>query len=369
MRGYRLTTYHQWIEQEGVPLVRGHGVTDVRALELRPWPRLGAQGAYIDLMGMEGLTGMYVAEIPPGGVLNPEKHLYDELIYILSGHGTTKVWSGDREDQARVFEWQPGSLFAPPMNTSHQFFNVSGTEPARFLGVTIAPPIMDLFHNVPFIFNCDWVFDDRYDGRPDFFEVGERNFFEPGGVWLFETNFIPDVRSYDLKPGSKMGAGWGTVYQMDGNVLGGHITEWPVGRYRKAHYHGGGSIILVLNGKGYTLLWPSELGLRPFESEHGDQVVRVDWQEGSVYSPPSGWFHQHFNTSPGKVRQVALRLGSQRYGVYFHDIASREGVLRSTRDGGTLIEFEDEDPEIPRLYKEELASAGVDYEMEETPVF
>ncbi|MBM2812815.1 MAG: hypothetical protein HW416_3574 [Chloroflexi bacterium] len=31
--------------------------------------------------------------------------------------------------------------------------------------------------------------------------------------------------------------------------------------------------------------------------------------------------------------------------------------------GGTLIEYEDEDPEIRRLYKEELAKTGVAYQM------
>lgn len=65
MRGYRPTAYHQWIEEEGVPIERGHGVVDVRTLELGPWKRTGGSGAYVELVGMEGLTGMYVAEIPP----------------------------------------------------------------------------------------------------------------------------------------------------------------------------------------------------------------------------------------------------------------------------------------------------------------
>jgi hypothetical protein len=154
-------------------------------------------------------------------------------------------------------------------------------------------------------------------------------------------------------------------YQMAGNILVGHIAEWSVGRYRKAHYHGGGALILITRGNGYTLMWPRQAGLRPFESGRGDQVVKVPWQPGSVLSPPSEWFHQHFNLGSEKVRQVALRLGSKRYGVQFHDIHVREGMTVSTRDDGTLIEYEDEDPEVQRMYRKALSEAGVEYQMEE----
>jgi hypothetical protein len=227
---------------------------------------------------------------------------------------------------------------------------------------------MDVFHNPRFVFECDFTFDDRFDGRPDFFEQTEPAWFEPHRTWLWETTFIPDARGPVLKEGSHMGGGgWGMSYQMDGNILVGHIAEWSVGRYRKAHYHGGGAIVLITAGRGYTLLWPKELGTRPFESGHGSEVARVDWHEGSVVSPPSDWFHQHFNTGPTKVRQVALRLGSKRYGVQFHDIGVREGQQVSVRDNGTMIEYEDEDPEISRLYQAELAKAGVEYQMEPVP--
>jgi hypothetical protein len=53
----RETTYERWLQQEGLPVARGYSVADVRALELAPWPRRGGRGAYIQLDGMEGLTG------------------------------------------------------------------------------------------------------------------------------------------------------------------------------------------------------------------------------------------------------------------------------------------------------------------------
>jgi quercetin dioxygenase-like cupin family protein len=356
-RSLRISTWERYMESQGIPIIGGHGVTDVRGVSLAPWERMGGNGAFLELDGMEGVTGMYVVEIPPGGSLHPEHHVFDELIYILQGHGTTKVWNGRREDDgaATVFEWQEGTLFAPPMNTWHQMFNTSGTESAKLLAVVNAPPIVDLTHNVDFVFNCDYAFTDRFDGRPGFFEKNDRSFYEYAQVTLLETNLIPDARRVALDSHDQMGKGqWGLSYQMDGNVLVGHISDRPPGHWGKAHYHGGGAIILMLSGAGYTLLWPQEATMRPYENGHADMVERVDWREGSVISPPSGWFHQHFITSDVSVRQLALRMGSKVYGVKFHDIQVREGTHLSTSQGGTLIEYEDEDPEIKRQYERAL---------------
>jgi hypothetical protein len=367
------TTYEQWMRDEGLPVYRGHGVTDLRALDLGPWPRLGGRGAYLQLEGMEGLTGMYVGEIPAGAALTPEKHLYDELVYVLAGRGITQVWneSGPLPADAApasFFEWQAGSLFAPPLNCWHRLLNSAGGEPVRFLAVTSAPLVLDLFHNVDFVFNSDYRFADRYAGEADYFAVRERRFDEAGGVhiggWLWETNFIPDVPATPIDPRDAKGAGVrGTSYQMSGNVLVGHLGEWPVGRYHKAHHHAGGAIILIVRSRGYTLMWPQALGIHPYASGYGDEVVRVDWQEGSVLSPPSGWFHQHFNLGPVPARLVALRYGSRKYGVQFHDAQSRAGVHRSVKQGGTLIEYEDEDPAIRAQFQRDLAAAGVPYGM------
>ena len=45
-----------------------------------------------------------VAEIPPGGALEPEKHLYDELLYIWQGRGLSEVW---HEGQGIPWLWLP----------------------------------------------------------------------------------------------------------------------------------------------------------------------------------------------------------------------------------------------------------------------
>src|SRR6267143_5543454 len=65
------TPYQQWMESEGIPVHAGYFVSDVRAAELKPWNRLGAKGALIDIEGAEATDGAYLCEIDQGAGTNP----------------------------------------------------------------------------------------------------------------------------------------------------------------------------------------------------------------------------------------------------------------------------------------------------------
>ncbi len=356
------TTYVRWLRREGIPVIEGYGIEDVRDLELTPWSRTKGKGAFIQLYGMQGLTGMYIAEIPPGAALAPEKHLYEEVICILHGHGATEVWRDGQHRQ--MFEWGPWSLFAPPLNSWHRLVN-GGREPVKFLAATNAPIIMDVFHNEDFIFNCSYEFSDRYGGQDDYFSVGTKR-YETGMQHIWETNFIPDVRVATLDARDVKGAGVElTQFELAGNELIGHISQWPLGRYHKAHYHGPGAILLGLQSSGYVLLWDKEIGTRPYENGWSDQVVEIKWKEGSIYCPPGGWFHQHFNTGSKPARHLALRYGSRTHPVGFKVAAQRreDGVYIDVKKGGTLIDYREEDPEIRKRYESELKRKGIPCQM------
>ncbi len=138
--------YEVYMEEQNLPIHRGTvGFHDIRDLTLASWKRMGARGAFIELNGCGGLQGMYVIEVPGAGAITPEKHMYEEIFYVLEGRGTTEIWSGDDANKKQTFEWQPGSLFSPPLNTWHRIVNATSS-PALLLGVTTAPPI---FHHVP----------------------------------------------------------------------------------------------------------------------------------------------------------------------------------------------------------------------------
>jgi len=362
----RATSYDLWLRQENIPVIEGYGVEDVTLLPRGCWKRTGGRGAYIELKGMEGFTGMYVGEIPAGGALIPENHLYEELIYILQGIGATEIWSAGDEKRKMHFEWHQGSLFAIPLNTRHRMINGSN-EPVLFLAVTSAPLMIDLLHNVPFVMGCDYKFDDRFDGQADYFRpTSDRT--EVGGFVNWESNFIADARGALVDPSEAKGYGVRiTSFDMGGSTLVGHLAEWPVGRYHKAHFHQGGAILLILRSQGYTLMWPQEAGLRPYQAGHADQVVKVNWREGSVFSPPSGWFHQHFNTGKENARQLAFRYSGQsgKYLLGCWRAINKEGVRTSMREGGTLIEYEDEDPQIRRDFEMAISGSGGAMEMPE----
>lgn len=359
---YEKTGYARWIASQGIPIHVGHGLSDLRELELAPWNRIGGKAAFVQLYGMQGVTAMYVAEIAPGGALKPERHLYEEVICILQGHGASEVW--DDHGHKQMFEWSPWSLFSPPMNTSHRLVN-GGREPVKFVAVTNAPLAFDLYRNEDFIFNCAFSFPERYHGEENYFHVGKKR-YTYGLMNLWETNFISDIKSAALDGLEAKGAGLRlSQFEISGNALIGHIGEWPVGKYHKAHYHGPGAIILGLQSVGYVLLWSNEHGTQPYQSGRGDQVVEIKWREGSVYCPPANWFHQHFNTGQETARHLAIRYGSRLYPLGFKVTLQQDAddVVMDLKKGGTMIDYESEDPEIRIRYEAALREHGVTSQM------
>ena len=360
------TFYRRFMEAEGVPIYEAlGGVGDVAELPRRPWARMGGSGTFLNLLGFaQSGRGVYIVEIPGGGALNPEKHMYEEAIFILGGRGLTEVWY---EGQDKVtFEWGEGSIFSPPLNTWHRLVNGS-REPALLVGVTTAPKMMNMVFDNDFIFNCDFVFKDRFGGQADFFTAGENRYtYGSYGLGIWETNFIPDARAAFLDDfEQKVAGGQLTGYRMGKYGPNGHISEWPVGIYTKAHYHGPGAFLMGLEGKGYVLVWPSHLGPHPYQDGHADQVTMVEWGPRSIYSPFGNAYHQHFNTSGVPARHIAIYGWSERFEKRKKAGGREEDyeALVSDREGGTLLEYEDEDPEVRRYFEEALKKEGVESKM------
>jgi hypothetical protein len=365
----RVTAYERWMEEQNIPIHGGYGLFDARVAERKPWAVTETNAAFVNLVGMEGFSGIQLIEVPPRGSTKPMKHLYQQLICVLQGHGATQVWSDGAENAKHTFEWSEFSMFSPPLNCWYRLFN-GGTEPVLLMCVNDAPMIMDLFHNPDFIFNNPYRFTDRYTpGDSDYFQREERYMEGKAGV-VWETNLINNVAEALVDSQERKGAGVKiTIFDMAANSFAGHLTEWEVGLYHKAHHHQGGAILLILRSTGYSLMWPQEVGVRPYQNGFEHEVVNLKWGPYSIFSPPTKWFHQHMNTGHETARQLAFRPGgSSKNPTGFRRSGSRwvnslPGVYVSYRDGGTLIEYEDEDPRIRVDFDKALKDSGVKSEM------
>ena len=127
-RFLRKSPFLEFCDAEGLPVITGYGVEDLRTVPLGHWERLGGSAAYCHLEGSQGFVGSMVAEIPPGKNLKPVRHLYEELILILEGRGATQFWC-EKTNQTILLEWQAGSLFSPPLNVKHQ--HLTARPPSR----------------------------------------------------------------------------------------------------------------------------------------------------------------------------------------------------------------------------------------------
>src|SRR5262245_59366034 len=163
----RETPYTRWIRAEGLDIIGGHYVPNLHTVELKPWARRGGRGVYVNHEASRTSNDCYVCEIPMGGKLAPQRQLFEEMVLVLSGRGSTAVWND--AGQRVTFEWKAGAMFAIPVNAWHQHFNGSGREPARYVAVTNGPVVINLYDDTGFVFNTAYDFKNRFAGEADYF--------------------------------------------------------------------------------------------------------------------------------------------------------------------------------------------------------
>jgi len=326
--------YQVWQQGERIPIHRGSYVGDLYTAEVGDWPRIGQQGAFVNLADQEHDDG-WLIEVKPGGQTEVIHHLFEAVIFVLNGRGATTIWQEGKPKQ--TVEWQRGTIFSPPLNCYYQHFNLDGQQPARMISVTNAPMVMNIYRDAEFFFHDTSVFSQRYNAEEDFFT-------RPGSKMSrnhWQTNLIADIRSFGLDTNVNRGAGgYLTQFTLSNNQMVGHCSEFPPGTYKKAHRHGVGAHVFILGGTGYSLLW--------FDGE--TEPRKVDWQDGSVLSPKDMEYHQHFNTGPTRARYLALRLGQLDARHY----------LGFGREQPDQIEYEEEDPTIYKDYEQECATSGAE---------
>ena len=356
---YGIDPYLEWTEKEGLAVTEDYGI-DLFKVETATWPRYDVRAAAVHLKGRGDFANMFLFDVAPGRSTAPQRHLYEEVIYVLEGSGSSQLEFSD--GRKKSFEWGPKSLFAIPLNAKHRHFNGSGRERALIVSTTDLPLVMNTFHNEDFIFQTEFDFSERAGKNEYYSGEGDLITVRPGNH-MWETNFVPDLASIELKSWGDRGAGGTNImFVLADGTMHAHISEMPVGTYKKGHRHGPGFHVMCVTGHGYSLLW----------FDDGQDFRRIDWRYGVVFPPADQQFHQHFNTSNHPARYLATGVGGLRYPLTMTQRRSLLGVKpgekgavsTSIKDGGDQIEYEDQDPRIHRIWLEEMKSNNVEPRMQ-----
>jgi quercetin dioxygenase-like cupin family protein len=297
---------------------------------------------------MEGTCDLHVHEVPPGERLRAQRHLFGALAFVVEGSGVTSIGAGEAR---RTFEWSSGSLFYLPRNTEYVHANAATDGPARLLAVTPLPLLYTVLQDDDAIWNVEGY--DQWEGLDaDAFYGSEATLLEGAtdSRTYWDANFVADATSFDrLAEWPERGGGGRTVhFPFRDTSMYAHVSEFERGRYKKAHRHHPGANVLMLSGSGYTLLW-----------EEGDgERTRVEWEPYTLFTPPMMWFHQHFNTSDGPARYLAMH--APQLGIRGGDNAAIEALNPANQ-----IEYHEEDPDVRRAFRRELEAAGLPFRMDD----
>jgi gentisate 1,2-dioxygenase len=97
----------------------------------------------------------------------------------------------------------------------------------------------------------------------------------------------------------------GRWFELSGNrVLSAHLAELSPGSNSVRHRHTTEAYIYIVAGSGFSIV-----------NYDGEPEERIEWSEGSLFSPPVWAWHQHFNPDP---KQTARYLAIQDTGLVRH---------------------------------------------------
>jgi quercetin dioxygenase-like cupin family protein len=115
-----------------------------------PW-EMAPQGLLKHLLNEQMNTRMetvdaYMQVIPPGSRSGKHRHLAEECLYVVEGHGydlhqdcdveITDTYAWKPQDEIKRFEWEAGDVIYVPPCTIHQHFNGDSQRPARLISCT-----------------------------------------------------------------------------------------------------------------------------------------------------------------------------------------------------------------------------------------
>ncbi|MGH2683192.1 MAG: cupin domain-containing protein [Actinomycetota bacterium] len=96
----------------------------------------------------------------------------------------------------------------------------------------------------------------------------------------------------------------------ENRCIDGHIGELLPGEASVRHRHTNEAYLYIVRGHGYSTI-----------NFDGEPEERIDWEEGSLFSPPVWAWHQHFNLSEDEpARYLAIHTVPLMRHLRMHNI-------------------------------------------------
>ena len=272
-----------------------------------------------------------IVEIPPAGKLAPRKLLAEEIIYIISGRGSTALWTAGANSEKVKYDWATGDILSPSLNAWREHANASSTEPARLLSMTSSPITKNLFGRVP---SSDDVFPDRWKKG-----VLQKPAVVPDGKWatgqgdlslhdkvdrgiMAAGHHLPDMINGKMPALGKGRSGFnirptGDASPGGASLAGNRLFEWqnreeeiPRGFDMHDHRHPWEVLYLCIKGEMQTKVKKvADFGTEKLEPER-----LVTWKDGDLLIVESNEYHTHASKVPG-TRFLQFKVSGYFYGV------------------------------------------------------
>jgi predicted metal-dependent enzyme (double-stranded beta helix superfamily) len=107
---------------------------------------------------------------------------------------------------------------------------------------------------------------------------------EAEGIPIYRGSAIPDLYTLEVALWPRLGQKGAFVNLADQEHDDAHLVELSPGGQTEVQRHIYESLIYVLDGRGATTIW-----------QPGGEKQTVEWQRGSIFSPPLNAYYQHFN--------------------------------------------------------------------------
>jgi mannose-6-phosphate isomerase-like protein (cupin superfamily) len=104
------------------------------------------------------------------------------------------------------------------------------------------------------------------------------------GIPINTGSYVSDLYHLEVEPWARMGQKGAFVNLADQEHDDAYVVEIAPGGQTEVQHHLFEALIYVLDGRGATTFWQAE-----------SPKQTVEWQRGSVFSPPLNCHYQHFN--------------------------------------------------------------------------